>query len=47
VKFYDRPLPERLIIPGVMTLSTLADVRKLIGHLPDGRRDRPTWRQRH
>jgi hypothetical protein len=27
-----------------MTLNTLADVRTLIKHLPDGHRERSTWR---
>jgi hypothetical protein len=27
-------LPRQLVIPTVMTLKTLANVRKLIGHLP-------------
>jgi hypothetical protein len=38
------PLPRQIIIPKVMTLKTLADVRTLIGHLPADRRERPTWR---
>jgi hypothetical protein len=29
-----RPLPQALVIPEVMTLRTLADVRERIGHLP-------------
>ena len=28
-----------------MTLATLADVRGLMRHLPDDRRERSTWRQ--
>ena len=32
-----------LIIPEVMTLKTLADVRKLIGHIPKERRELSTW----
>jgi hypothetical protein len=27
-----------------MTLKTLADVRELMRHLPEDRRERPTWR---
>jgi len=42
---WSRPLPRRLVIPMVMTLATLADVRKLIEkHLPSGHRGKPTWR---
>ena len=41
---WSRPLPRPLIIRGVMQLSTLADVRELLRHLPDGHRERPTWR---
>jgi hypothetical protein len=40
-----RPLPRPIVIPKVMTLKTLADVRALIErHLPAERRERPTWR---
>jgi hypothetical protein len=39
-----RSLWSTLVIPDVMTLETLADVRTLIGHLPADRRDRTTWR---
>ena len=38
------PLPREIIIPKVMTLKTLADVRELMRHLPADRRTRPTWR---
>jgi hypothetical protein len=38
---WSRPLPRTLIIPKVMTL---ADVQTLMRHLPDDRRQRPTWR---
>ena len=31
---WSRPLPRRLVIPTVMTLKTLADVRELMRHLP-------------
>jgi 2-keto-3-deoxy-L-rhamnonate aldolase RhmA len=36
-------LPQTLIIPRVMTLTTLADVRKLMQHLPAGHRELPRW----
>jgi hypothetical protein len=35
-------LPRPLVIPGVMTLRTLADARELIRHLPADRRRLPT-----
>ena len=41
---WPRPLPRPLKIPSVMTLKTLADVRTLMQHLPDGHRERSTWR---
>ena len=41
---WSRPLPRPLLIPTVMTLKTLANVRELIRHLPEDRRARPTWR---
>jgi len=31
---WSRPLPRPLVVPGVMRLKTLADVRKLIGRMP-------------
>ncbi len=31
---WSQPLPRPLVIPEVMTLKTLADVRKLLGHIP-------------
>ena len=40
---YSQPLPRPLVIPGVMTLKTLADVRELLGHLPKDVRARSTW----
>ena len=36
-------LPQPLKIPGVMDLETLADVRKLIDHLPKETRAKGTW----
>jgi len=42
---WSRPLPRPLVIPGVMTLKTLADVRKLIGHMPKEFQDRSTWQR--
>jgi hypothetical protein len=41
---WSRPLPRPLVIPKVMTLKTLADVRTLMRHLPVDRRGRSTWR---
>ena len=41
---WSRRLPQALVIPTVMTLKTLADVRELLRHLPEDRRARPTWR---
>jgi hypothetical protein len=41
---WSRPLPRTLIIPNVMTLTTLADVQALLRHLPEHHRRRPTWR---
>ncbi|MFZ0988233.1 MAG: hypothetical protein WAN27_10935 [Xanthobacteraceae bacterium] len=40
---WSRPLPRQLVLPGLMTLKTLADVRTLMQHLPDGHRQRSTW----
>jgi hypothetical protein len=40
---WSRPLPQPLIIPGVMTLATLDDVRKLLRHLPASFRAKSTW----
>ena len=40
---YSRPLPRPLVIPGVMTLRKLSDVRSLLGHLPKDVRARSTW----
>ena len=37
-------MPRTLIIPNVMTIRTLADVRDLIErHLPAETREKPTW----
>jgi len=36
-------LPQPLVIPKVMTVRTLANVRELMRHLPEDRRSRPTW----
>jgi hypothetical protein len=41
---WTRRLPRPLSIPGVMKLVTLADVRALLGHLPQQHRDKTTWR---
>ena len=41
---WSRALPRPLVIPSVMTLRTLADVRELMRHLPEDRRARSTWR---
>ncbi len=41
---WSRALPRPLVIPTVMTIKTLADVRALIRHLPAEHRERPTWR---
>jgi 2-keto-3-deoxy-L-rhamnonate aldolase RhmA len=41
---WSQGLPRPLVIPTVMTLETLADVRKLMRHLPEDRRGRSTWR---
>jgi len=42
---YSRPLPRPLVIPGVMTLRTLGDVRKLIGRMPIDFRTKETWQR--
>ena len=41
---WSRALPRPLVIPKVMTLKTLADVRAFMRHLPVEHRKRPTWR---
>jgi hypothetical protein len=40
-----RSLPQPLVIPDLMMLKTLADVRDLMRHLPEDRWARSTWRQ--
>jgi hypothetical protein len=40
---WSRRLSRPLIIPTVMTLTTLADVRTLLGHLPKHARHKTTW----
>jgi hypothetical protein len=40
---WSTPLPRPITIPQVMTLKTLADVRKLLGHIPKERRGLSTW----
>jgi hypothetical protein len=42
---WSRSLPQPLVIPKVMTLRTLADVRTLIEHLPPEYRERSTWQR--
>lgn len=41
---WSRRLPRPLVIPKVMTLTRLADVRELMRHLPADHRNRSTWR---
>ena len=40
---WSRRLPRPLVIPKVMTIATLADVRKLMRHIPADRRKLLTW----
>jgi hypothetical protein len=41
---WSRPLPRPVVIPKVLTLATLADVRMLLEmHLPPEQRERSTW----
>ena len=41
---WSRPLPQPIVIPDLMTLRTLADVRALLVHLPKEYRAKETWR---
>jgi hypothetical protein len=41
---WSTPLPRPITIPQVMILTTLADVRKLLGHIPKERRELSTLR---
>jgi len=40
---WSRKLPHAIDIPEIMTVRTLADVRKLLGHMPKQYRDKATW----
>jgi hypothetical protein len=40
---WSRRLPRPLVIPKVMTIATLADVRELMRHLPADHRVGSTW----
>ena len=42
---WSRPLPRPLVIPGVIRLKTLADVRKLIRRMPMDFRTKETWQR--
>jgi hypothetical protein len=41
---WSQPLPQSLIIPGLMTLATLGDVRTLLDHVPAEHREKENWR---
>ena len=41
---WSRPLPQPIVIPDLMTLRTLADVRALLSHMPKEYRAKETWR---
>ena len=41
---WSRPLPQPLVVPTVMTLRTLDDVRELLRHLPEENRSKAAWR---
>ena len=40
---WSTPLPQPITIPDVITIKTLNDVRKLLGHIPKERRQLSTW----
>jgi hypothetical protein len=40
---WSRPLPQKIVIPTVATLTTLADARVLIQQLPEDHRTSPIW----
>jgi 2-keto-3-deoxy-L-rhamnonate aldolase RhmA len=40
---WSRRLPRPIVIPKLMTIATLADVRKLMRYLPKDHRERSTW----
>ena len=40
---WSHPLPQRIVIPTVATLTTLADARVLIEQLPEDRRASSIW----
>jgi hypothetical protein len=40
---WSRKLPRPLVIPKVTKLTTLADVRELLRHLPKHYREKSTW----
>ena len=41
---WSQPLPQPLVVPGFMTLATLADVRTLLDHVPAEHREHENWR---
>ena len=41
---WSRPLPQPLVVPTVMTLRTLDDVRELLRQLPEENRSKAAWR---